>query len=191
VFVLTCDNVTDLDFQALPRLFRARRARLLLVPVTPVPGIDGDYIFHDGSVVTELARDRPAETYGSGIQVLNPARIKRLCSGEGDFSGVWNELIADRHLYMSSVRPQKWFRRRHARAIGSLRQAISGRLMTPTVSVILNCYNHEPYVAEAVESVLTQTFDDFELNPHRQRLDRRQPRGAGALRRPAHPALLP
>ena len=33
----------------------------------------------------------------------------------------------------------------------------------PRVSVILNCYNHEPYVAEAVESVLAQTFADFEL----------------------------
>lgn len=33
----------------------------------------------------------------------------------------------------------------------------------PTVSVILNCYNHEPYVAEAIESVLAQTFRDFEL----------------------------
>jgi glycosyltransferase involved in cell wall biosynthesis len=35
--------------------------------------------------------------------------------------------------------------------------------MTPAVSVILNCYNHEPYVAEAIESVLNQTFADFEL----------------------------
>lgn len=35
--------------------------------------------------------------------------------------------------------------------------------MTPTVSVILNCYNHEPYVAEALESVLGQTYRDFEL----------------------------
>lgn len=35
--------------------------------------------------------------------------------------------------------------------------------MAPAVSVILNCYNHEPYVAEAIESVLGQTFGDFEL----------------------------
>lgn len=35
--------------------------------------------------------------------------------------------------------------------------------MPPTVSVILNCYNHELYVAEAIESVLGQTFKDFEL----------------------------
>jgi glycosyltransferase involved in cell wall biosynthesis len=35
--------------------------------------------------------------------------------------------------------------------------------MAPTVSVILNCYNHQDYVAEAVESVLGQTYEDFEL----------------------------
>jgi len=35
--------------------------------------------------------------------------------------------------------------------------------VTPTVSVILNCFNHEPYIGEAIESVLAQTFDDFEL----------------------------
>lgn len=33
----------------------------------------------------------------------------------------------------------------------------------PKVSVILNCYNHEPFVAEAIESVLAQTMTDFEL----------------------------
>lgn len=35
--------------------------------------------------------------------------------------------------------------------------------MTPTVSVVLNCYNHEPYIGEAIESVLAQTHQDFEL----------------------------
>jgi glycosyltransferase involved in cell wall biosynthesis len=35
--------------------------------------------------------------------------------------------------------------------------------MPPRVSVILNCYNQGEYVAEAVESVLNQTFHDFEL----------------------------
>ncbi len=33
----------------------------------------------------------------------------------------------------------------------------------PTVSVILTCYNHEAYIAEAVESILKQTYNDFEL----------------------------
>ena len=35
--------------------------------------------------------------------------------------------------------------------------------MPPSVSVLLAAYNAEPYIAEAVESVLAQTFSDFEL----------------------------
>src|SRR4051812_20338057 len=35
--------------------------------------------------------------------------------------------------------------------------------MAPRVSVILNCYNQSEWVAQAVESVLAQTFRDFEL----------------------------
>src|SRR5689334_13827958 len=54
--------------------------------------------------------------------------------------------------------------RRHARAPRALRRAhgVADRV-TPTVSVVLNCYNHEPYVGEAIESVLAQTYRDFEL----------------------------
>ncbi|MBR4694989.1 MAG: glycosyltransferase, partial [Selenomonadaceae bacterium] len=33
----------------------------------------------------------------------------------------------------------------------------------PKVSVILSSYNHADYVAEAIESVLGQTFRDLEL----------------------------
>lgn len=33
----------------------------------------------------------------------------------------------------------------------------------PRVSVLLNCYNQADYVRDAVESVLAQTYDDFEL----------------------------
>jgi len=32
-----------------------------------------------------------------------------------------------------------------------------------TVSVVINCYNHEPYVGEAIESVLKQSLADLEL----------------------------
>lgn len=36
-------------------------------------------------------------------------------------------------------------------------------LIMPKVSVIIPSYNHERFVAEAIESVLRQTYDDFEL----------------------------
>ena len=36
-------------------------------------------------------------------------------------------------------------------------------MKTPTVSVVIASYNHEKYVAETIESVLNQTFQDFEI----------------------------
>ncbi len=35
--------------------------------------------------------------------------------------------------------------------------------MTPAVSVLLTAYNRAPYIASSIESVLSQTFGDFEL----------------------------
>jgi len=110
VFVLTCDNVTELDFQALADdYFKLGAPPCLLVPVTPLEGLEGDYIFHDGPIVTELSRKKPAETYCSGIQVLNPKAVSELTSPDGDFTDIWSQLIARRQLLVSSVRPVKWF----------------------------------------------------------------------------------
>ena len=33
----------------------------------------------------------------------------------------------------------------------------------PLVSVIMSAYNHEDYVEEAIESVLSQTYDNIEF----------------------------
>jgi glycosyltransferase involved in cell wall biosynthesis len=35
--------------------------------------------------------------------------------------------------------------------------------MTPRVSIVIPSYNNEDYIAETMRSVLTQTFEDFEL----------------------------
>lgn len=112
VFVLTCDNVTDLDFDELARDYYAQGAPIgMLVPVKPVPGLDGDYIFHDDGVVTALDRNRPSDIYCSGIQILNPARaaaVARL-SEQDEFYAVWDALMKERQLKVSRVLPRKWF----------------------------------------------------------------------------------
>lgn len=110
IFVLTCDNVTDIDFAELAADYFALGAPpCLIVPVEPIAGLDGDYVFHEGPVVTALARDRPAPTYASGIQILNPARVAELSGRAEDFGQIWQSLIEKRALYVSSVKPRRWF----------------------------------------------------------------------------------
>jgi glycosyltransferase involved in cell wall biosynthesis len=36
-------------------------------------------------------------------------------------------------------------------------------MSAPTVSVLMTAYNRERYIASSIDSVLAQTFDDFEL----------------------------
>ena len=110
VFVLTADNVTDIDFAALDADYHAQGAPpCMVVAVKPVAGLEGDYIFSEGNVVTALDRHRPAPTYCSGIQVVNPRQINLCTREEGDFGSVWRQLIARRQLLVSSVQPDHWF----------------------------------------------------------------------------------
>src|SRR4051794_831646 len=68
VCVLTCDNVTELDMDLLSAEYDSSGApACMLVPVNPIPGLDGDFIFHEDHVVTRLSRSDQAATYCSGI----------------------------------------------------------------------------------------------------------------------------
>lgn len=110
VLVLTCDNVVDLnldmiwyDYEKL--VFPA----CMIVPVIPVPGLDGDYIFHEENRITDLSRTKPSAIYCSGIQILNPYRINKLCHITEVFYEVWNALIDQKQLFCSSNYPEKWY----------------------------------------------------------------------------------
>jgi NDP-sugar pyrophosphorylase family protein len=110
VFVLTGDNVTDIDFSSLEADYFASAAPpCLIVPVRPVAGVDGDYITHEDLVVTAIGRQEPTDLYGSGIQIVNPARINQLCPGGDSFYDVWQPLIEQRRLRVSRVMPERWF----------------------------------------------------------------------------------
>ena len=48
--------------------------------------------------------------------------------------------------------------------MGELRSVTErGEKMTPKVSIILANYNEEKYIAEAIESVINQTYRNWEL----------------------------
>jgi NDP-sugar pyrophosphorylase family protein len=110
VLVLTCDNVVELNLERIYSDYeKFSRPACMVVPVRPVEGLDGDFIFHDNNVVTELNRHKPTEMYCSGIQVLNPKKINDLTTPSDNFYDVWSQLIVKQQLYCSNIYPDKWF----------------------------------------------------------------------------------
>jgi len=110
IFVLTCDNVVELDFDLISKEYvRFGRPACMVVPARPVSGLAGDYIFQRDNVVYRLDRHRAAESYCSGIQVLNPAKVNALTQRTEDFQNVWRQLIRRKQVYCSTVYPKRWF----------------------------------------------------------------------------------
>lgn len=110
VFVLTCDNVTEIDFDRLAAdYFEKQSPPCMVVPVRPVAGLEGDYIFKEAAIVRELSREKRSDLYCSGIQILNPAAINALTSETQDFNHLWHQLIEKQLLLCSDVLPDKWF----------------------------------------------------------------------------------
>lgn len=110
VLVLTCDNVVELDFDAIEADYRERgRPACMLVPVPPVPGIEGDYIDETNHIVRRLSRSLESALYCSGIQIVNPVKIRYLTTPVQDFSALWNQLIPFGQVRTSRVYEQEWF----------------------------------------------------------------------------------
>lgn len=110
VVLLTCDNLTKLEFDELYKDYiELGSPACMVVPVTPVAGLEGDYIFHEQQVVTRLSREETAESYCSGIQVINPYKVNQLIEADEDFGVVWAQLMAQKQLIVSRILPTKWF----------------------------------------------------------------------------------
>ncbi len=108
--VLTCDNVVELDFELLEENYLSLESpACMLVPVRPVPGLEGDYVFHENHIVKEISRLKKTQIYCSGIQVLNPFRLNQITHEGHSFYDVWQQLIDQQQLFVSSVYPKKWF----------------------------------------------------------------------------------
>ncbi len=111
VLVLTCDNVTDLDLNFIElEYIRLNSPACMLVPVSPIDGIDGDYIFATSSgEVKELSRLKNTNIYASGIQVINPMKVNSILDEFENFNDVWMGLIKNQQLFTSRTYENKWF----------------------------------------------------------------------------------
>ena len=110
VLVLTCDNVVHLDIERMAKDYHnLNEPACMVIPVSPVEGLDGDYIFHENNIVKELNRTKISSSYCSGIQVINPFKINKLISPKADFNDLWHKLISLEELKCSRVYPKTWY----------------------------------------------------------------------------------
>jgi NDP-sugar pyrophosphorylase family protein len=110
IFVLTCDNVTSIDFLSLEKDYiKKKKPPCMLVSVNPIEGLHGDFIHHKKNIVTALSRKNKSKVYCSGIQIINPYVINNLMKEKDDFKKIWKVLIKKKKLYVSDVKPKKWF----------------------------------------------------------------------------------
>jgi NDP-sugar pyrophosphorylase family protein len=109
VVVLTCDNIVELDYPLLEKDYHnLNEPACMVVPVKPIEGLEGDFIFQDNNRVTELTREKVGEVYCSGIQILNPYEINAMMDACDNFYQLWQNLIKQNQLYCSNVYPDKW-----------------------------------------------------------------------------------
>ncbi len=110
IYVLTCDNVVHLNFALLEAEYgRLGNPAVMLVPVVPVAGLEGDYIVQEECVVRSIDRKTVSDIYCSGIQIVNPAKVNRLTAQTEDFYEVWEQLIKIEEVKASTVYPDQWF----------------------------------------------------------------------------------
>ena len=110
LLVLTCDNITKINFNIIFEEFKKYNKACMIIPVKPIKGLCGDYIFSHKNFVTKLSRNEIAPVYASGIQVLNPFKINKIIKHkENNFNNVWKILIKKKELVLSKYKPRNWY----------------------------------------------------------------------------------
>jgi len=110
IFVLTCDNVTNIDFKKIEKDYQKKGQPLcMIIPTKPIRGLAGDYIFRKKNIVQKLSRNNKSDIYCTGIQVLNPKKINDKIRPTNDFNILWKRLIKIKQLYVSDIMPKKWY----------------------------------------------------------------------------------
>ena len=123
ILVLTCDNITNIDFAKIEKDYVKKKSPpCMLIPVHPVPGLEGDYIFHKNNVVQNLSRNKVNNIYCSGIQILNPFIINKIMKPCEDFNLLWKNLMKKKKLLVSDQMPKKWFAVDNIKQLKSLRK---------------------------------------------------------------------
>jgi NDP-sugar pyrophosphorylase family protein len=109
VVVVTADNLMSIDLDGVVDEFgRLDGASGMLVCVDPPGATAGDRVESEHGVVTDISHMSNDTRVASGLQVLNPARVREATAGATEFSEIWSQLVQKGTLYVSERSPSRW-----------------------------------------------------------------------------------
>ena len=136
ILVSDCDILTPIDVNFIRHSYQnAGCPACLLLPVTPVNGVEGDYLFGKQGKVSSFSRNQKSDIYSSGLQVMNPHKINQLINKKAEnMSDVWDLLIENGELFHSEIYPHKWF------SINTIKQLSEATYYLPIIKKEKSCY---------------------------------------------------
>ena len=110
LFVFTCDNLVNLEYDKYFNDYKSFNSpSCMVIPVKPVKGIKGDYIFHKNYRVNAIKRDKISDIYCSGVQIIDTKKINSKVKQKNNFMDLWLELINLQELYVSQHIASDWY----------------------------------------------------------------------------------
>ena len=96
VLLSTCDSIINLDKKFLNKQIKKNsKFCCILLIVKADKNFKGDYIFIKKNKIKEISRYKKTNLFASGIQIINPYKIKKLLENKkiANFNELWSFLI--------------------------------------------------------------------------------------------------
>ncbi len=110
ILVSTCDIIGRIDFKEIYHSYNnCGEPSCMLVCGEPISGFDGDFILDEAYKVKIISKYIDGSKVCTGVQVLNPSKIRALLPEANSFENLWQALINKNSLFCSSYKLKDWF----------------------------------------------------------------------------------
>lgn len=110
VVVITSDLRIDVNYQEIYEDYINQGSpAIMIVGGVMKPGVDGDGIItNENNDILLMNRETNSKVTGTGLQIINPKKVNKLCERNDNFYGVWEQLFSTPELKLSSTLLNEW-----------------------------------------------------------------------------------
>lgn len=106
--IITCDNIMSVDLGKLQQEVEDNPGNAFIVPIEKDRAFPGDRIEMIENKITAIGPRITSSLLASGLQVIIPSVFSKRRAAPEDFSEVWSDLISQKELNLSQIRPDSW-----------------------------------------------------------------------------------